>query len=59
MKIKAIKPTVQPKPSRKNKPKQSKQSTQTEVEYTYDMQQDELEVKQQFSSYVSQDVYFN
>ena len=59
MQTKAIKPTAQPKPNRKNKPKQSKQSTQTDVEYTYDMQQDELEVKQQFSRCLEQDVYFN
>lgn len=59
MQTKAIKPTVQPKPNRKNKSKSRDQSAQTDVEYTYDMQQDELEVKQQFSSYVPQDVYFN
>lgn len=59
MKLKAIKPIVQPKPARKNKLKQSVQNAQTDVEYTYNMQQDELEVKQQFSRYVDQDVYFN
>jgi hypothetical protein len=43
----------------KTKRKSSDDSTNSEIEYTYDRIQDDQEVKQQFSLYLEQDVYFN
>lgn len=56
MKIKATRPAVKLK---KNKRTPSDENANSDVEYGYDTQQDELEVKQQFSLYVDQDVYFS
>lgn len=66
-----FKPTELPKFQKKLKNKRTPSDENTnsarsqqrcelsDVEYGYDTQQDELEVKQQFSRYVDQDVYFS
>jgi hypothetical protein len=56
-KLHSAQPKFQPK--LKNKRKSNDENANSEVEYGYDLQQDELEVKQQFSSYANQDVYFS
>lgn len=57
----SFKPTVLPEFQKKlkNKRKSNDENANSDVEYGYDTQQDELEVKQQFSRYVDQDVYFS
>ena len=59
MQINFQKPTSKPKKNKRKSSKTSDENANSTLEYGYDTQQDELEVKQQFSRYVDQDVYFN
>ena len=66
MKIKATKPAVKPKKNKRtpsdenvNSARSQQRCELNDVEYSYDTQQDELEVKQQFSFHVEPDVYFS